>query len=111
MSLNTIEKGFRLLSGYLGVLKKRKGNDRSAFFHCVLVLMASETDPTPLICHGVWEGEILPEPRGNKGFGYDPIFYVPTHHCSVAELPTKEKNRISHRGQVMEQLIEAMTDF
>jgi len=73
--------------------------DRSASFHCVLALLEYEEDPAPLICHGIWPGEILHEPRGSNGFGYDPVFYVPTHNCSAAELDPLEKNRISHRGQ------------
>lgn len=81
--------------------------DRVAAYHCVLALVEYEDDPIPLICHGIWEGSILTSPRGKNGFGYDPIFYVPTHKCSAAELSTEEKNRISHRGQVIEQLIEA----
>lgn len=80
--------------------------DRAAAYHCVLALVETENDPVPLICHGVWEGSILFEPVGTNGFGYDPIFYVPTHDCSAAELSTDEKNQISHRGQVMQQLIE-----
>ncbi|OGT32821.1 MAG: non-canonical purine NTP pyrophosphatase, RdgB/HAM1 family [Gammaproteobacteria bacterium RIFCSPHIGHO2_02_FULL_39_13] len=81
-------------------------NERTASYHCVLALVEFEDDPVPLICHGIWEGSILTSPRGKNGFGYDPIFYVPTHHCSAAELSTTEKNRISHRGQVIEQFIE-----
>ena len=84
--------------------------DRTASYHCVLALVETENDPVPLICHGVWEGRILREPRGKNGFGYDPIFYVPTHKRSAAELSTAEKNRISHRGQVMQQLVEVMGD-
>lgn len=80
--------------------------ERTASYHCVLALVEDENDPVPLICHGVWEGSILLEPRGKNGFGYDPIFYVPTHKCSAAELSAEEKNRMSHRGQVMQQLIE-----
>ena len=91
----------------LAELKDVKSGDRTASYHCVLALVEDENDPAPLICHGVWEGSILYEPRGKNGFGYDPIFYVPTHRCSAAELSATEKNRISHRGQVMEQLIEA----
>lgn len=75
--------------------------DRSASFHCVIALIEYEDDPAPLICHGIWPGEILHEPRGHRGFGYDPIFYVPTHNCSAAELDPQEKNRISHRGQAL----------
>src|SRR3990167_6401618 len=81
-------------------------DDRTAAYHCVLALVEYEDDPVPLICHGIWEGSILFEPRGNNGFGYDPIFYVPTHRCSAAELTTTEKNSISHRGQVVDQLLE-----
>lgn len=84
--------------------------ERTASYHCVLALVEDENDPVPLICHGVWEGSILFEPRGKNGFGYDPIFYVPTHKCSAAELSTEEKNKISHRGQVMQQLIEVFGD-
>lgn len=80
--------------------------DRTASFHCVLALMEHENDPAPLICHGIWEGYILDAPQGDKGFGYDPIFYVPTHNCSAAQLNPMEKNAISHRGQAMSQLLE-----
>ena len=80
--------------------------ERTAAYHCVLALIEYEDDPVPLICHGIWEGSILTEPRGKNGFGYDPIFYVPTHRCSAAELTTTEKNSISHRGQVVDQLLE-----
>jgi XTP/dITP diphosphohydrolase len=81
-------------------------HDRAAAYHCVLALVEYEDDPVPLICHGIWEGSILFEPRGQNGFGYDPIFYVPTHKRSAAELSTAEKNAISHRGQVVDQLLE-----
>ncbi len=81
--------------------------DRTACFHCVLALVQHENDPVPLIFHGFWEGEILFEARGEQGFGYDPVFYVPTHHCSAAEMNPLEKNLISHRGQAVSQLLEA----
>lgn len=80
--------------------------DRMASYHCVLALVEYEHDPVPLICHGIWEGSIFRESRGSNGFGYDPIFYVPTHHRTAAELTSAEKNRISHRGQVVDQLLE-----
>lgn len=81
-------------------------SDRVAAYHCVLALIEYEDDPVPLICHGIWEGSILTKPRGTNGFGYDPIFYVPTHQKSAAELSTAEKNSISHRAQVVDQLLE-----
>ena len=81
---------------------------RNARFHCVMVYMSHELDPTPIICQGTWEGSILFAPRGTHGFGYDPIFYVPTHHCSSAELPADVKNLLSHRAQALHKLVEAL---
>ncbi|MCW5588261.1 MAG: RdgB/HAM1 family non-canonical purine NTP pyrophosphatase [Legionellales bacterium] len=77
---------------------------RTARFHCVLVLMRHEHDPTPLICQGTWEGLILTQRQGDYGFGYDPIFWVPSHECSAAELSPEIKNAISHRAQALQQL-------
>ena len=82
---------------------------RTARFQCVLVLMRHAQDPMPLICEGTWEGSILHEEKGPNGFGYDPLFYVPTHQCSSAQLDPAEKNRISHRAQALQKLIEALS--
>jgi XTP/dITP diphosphohydrolase len=79
-------------------------DQRTARYHCVLVYLRFPEDPTPLICQGTWEGLILRAPRGEHGFGYDPIFLVPTHGRSAAELDPVEKNRLSHRGQALRQL-------
>jgi len=73
----------------------------------VLVYMRHALDPTPLIVQGVWEGRILEAPRGHHGFGYDPVFWVPSENRSSAELPPALKNSISHRGQALRQLIAA----
>jgi XTP/dITP diphosphohydrolase len=81
---------------------------RSARFQCLMVFMRHANDPTPLICQGTWEGRILLAGRGENGFGYDPVFYVPTHNCSSAELPAEIKNTISHRGQALRQLVTAL---
>jgi XTP/dITP diphosphohydrolase len=80
---------------------------RSARFQCLLVYMRHATDPTPLVCQGTWEGRILQQAAGENGFGYDPVFYVPAHNCSSAQLPAQEKNRISHRGQALQKLLNA----
>jgi XTP/dITP diphosphohydrolase len=88
----------------LQALKYLPEERRTARFYCVIVLLRSESDPVPIICQGIWEGRVLPAPQGHEGFGYDPIFYVPTHHCSAAELPLEVKNKISHRGQALAQL-------
>jgi XTP/dITP diphosphohydrolase len=81
---------------------------RTARFQCLMVFMRHASDPTPLICQGTWEGRILLEPRGDNGFGYDPVFHVPTHDCSSAELPAEIKNSLSHRGQALRQLVAAL---
>ncbi len=82
---------------------------RTARYHAVLAYMRHADDPTPILCHGTWEGIILTEPRGQGGFGYDPLFFVPTHHCASAELDKTEKNRISHRGKAMQELLQKMS--
>ncbi|WP_304639229.1 RdgB/HAM1 family non-canonical purine NTP pyrophosphatase [Pseudomonas sp.] len=74
---------------------------RTARFISVLVLLRHAEDPTPIICEGVWEGRILEAPRGENGFGYDPLFWVPECECSSAELDAATKNRLSHRGRAM----------
>lgn len=79
---------------------------RTARFQCVIVYLRHEKDPMPLICQGSWEGRILLQECGSNGFGYDPLFYVPTHGCASAELPAETKNAISHRGQALQRLME-----
>lgn len=83
-------------------------NLRTARFHCVLAFMRHENDPTPIICHGSWEGKILKGASGNHGFGYDPLFYVAERDCTSAELEKAEKNRISHRARAMALLLEQL---
>lgn len=76
---------------------------RLARFQCVLAFMRHAEDPTPLIIQRSWEGEILSMPRGENGFGYDPIFWVPERQCASAELSKVEKNLLSHRGQAVRE--------
>lgn len=82
---------------------------RTARYHAVLAYMRHADDPTPILCHGTWEGIILTEARGQGGFGYDPLFFVPTHNCASAELDKAEKNRISHRGKAMQELLQKIS--
>jgi XTP/dITP diphosphohydrolase len=79
---------------------------RTARYQCLIVFMRDHTDPVPIITQGSWEGRILEAPRGEGGFGYDPIFYVPTHDCSGGELPLEVKNTISHRAQALNAMLE-----
>lgn len=78
---------------------------RSARYQCILVYMHHADDPTPLICEGAWEGYILEKAVGENGFGYDPLFFVPSHNCSSAQLSKEVKNSISHRAIAMQNLI------
>lgn len=79
--------------------------DRTARFQCVIAYMRHAKDPMPLICQGTWEGRILFTEEGENGFGYDPLFYVPSHGCASARLDPATKNAISHRGQALTQLL------
>jgi XTP/dITP diphosphohydrolase len=79
-------------------------SDRLGHYVCVLVAVRSADDPEPLLADGRWHGEILREPRGSGGFGYDPLFYVPECGCTAAELTAERKNRVSHRGLAMREL-------
>lgn len=88
----------------LEALEGLPAEQRGARFISVLVLMMHAEDPTPIICEGVWHGRILTEARGEHGFGYDPLFWVPEANCSSAELSPADKNRLSHRAKAMVQL-------
>jgi XTP/dITP diphosphohydrolase len=79
--------------------------DRSARFHCVIVLLRHACDPSPLIGHGIWEGRIATAATGTSGFGYDPVFLVGDSDRTAAELDALEKNRLSHRGQALRALL------
>jgi XTP/dITP diphosphohydrolase len=81
---------------------------RSARFHCALVYLRHWQDPNPIISQASWEGVILETAVGENGFGYDPLFYVPDQACSSAQLPQELKNRISHRGRALQQLLAAL---
>jgi XTP/dITP diphosphohydrolase len=91
----------KLLTDLEGVEEAR----RSARFQCLMVYLRHAADPTPVVCQGTWEGSILYGPQGENGFGYDPVFFVPTQHCSAAELDAEIKNALSHRGQALRKLV------
>ena len=92
----------------LGALAEVPKGERTAHFVCVITYMAHAKDPAPIVCCGKWEGRILFEPRGENGFGYDPIFEVPEHNCSAAELSPDAKNVLSHRGQAVRKLVDSL---
>jgi len=79
--------------------------ERQASFYCAMVFLRHAEDPTPVIALGRWNGEILTAPRGEHGFGYDPVFFVPEAGCTAAELPPARKHRLSHRAQALHSLV------
>lgn len=82
---------------------------RTGRFRCVIVSLDHAADPAPLICEGIWEGRIADQPRGEGGFGYDPLFVPQGISKTSAELSPAEKNRLSHRAQALRKLIERLT--
>ncbi|MCL9667488.1 RdgB/HAM1 family non-canonical purine NTP pyrophosphatase [Rosenbergiella epipactidis] len=96
------------LNKLLTAMQDVQDAQRQAAFHCVLVYLAHADDPTPIVCYGRWPGMIAREPSGQGGFGYDPIFYLPEQQKSAAEMSKAEKSALSHRGQALQQLMEAL---
>jgi XTP/dITP diphosphohydrolase len=96
----------RNIEKLLTQLKDVPFEKRTAQFYCVLVYLEHAKDPCPIICEGFWKGSILFEPQGTNGFGYDPIFYVPSEDCTAAELSFELKNRLSHRGQALREMVK-----
>lgn len=94
----------KLLSALAGV----SSADRSARFVCVMAYVGAE-DAEPILCEGEWRGQIADAPRGERGFGYDPVFYVAEMKCTAAEMDAATKNRLSHRGQALRALLKALT--
>lgn len=92
----------------LEALKNVPENKRSAQFHCVLVYLRHAEDPTPVVCHGVWHGNITQQRVGGGGFGYDPVFYVASEGCTSAELSRERKQQLSHRGKALAQLLRQL---
>ena len=85
-------------------------DERSAYYACVMVFLRHAQDPRPLVAEGVWRGEIARAPRGKNGFGYDPLFFVPSLEKTAAELDPDHKNRISHRGIALQKLLGLLHD-
>lgn len=92
----------------LDAMKNVPDDQRQAQFNCVLVYLRHAEDPTPLIFHGRWQGVITHERKGQGGFGYDPIFYVPELGCTSAELTKAEKQAVSHRGKALSMMLDAL---
>ena len=91
------------------VAELRSHTNKSAYYYCALVYLRSADDPQPVIAEGRWDGEIIDTARGRGGFGYDPHFWLPSLGKTAAELDADEKNRLSHRGQALRQLVAKLS--
>jgi XTP/dITP diphosphohydrolase len=91
-------------------LLSKLGEERKAYYCCVLVMLRHPEAPRPLVAEGIWRGEIARAPRGQKGFGYDPLFYLKELGKTAAELDPDHKNRISHRSIALRKLLELLND-
>lgn len=98
------------LEKLLAAMEGVPDEQRTARFHCVLVFIRHENDPTPLVCHGTWQGRILHQAHGSNGFGYDPIFFVPEDNCASAELLPARKKQLSHRGKALKMLFKTLSE-
>jgi XTP/dITP diphosphohydrolase len=83
--------------------------DKSTYYYCVLVMVRHADDPQPIIADAVWRGQLIEQPRGQGGFGYDPYFFLPSLGKTAAELSAEEKNKLSHRGQALRALINKLS--
>tara|TARA_R110001583_G_scaffold81506_3_gene217384 strand:- start:3288 stop:3896 length:609 start_codon:yes stop_codon:yes gene_type:complete len=92
----------KLLTALTGIPEEQ----RKARFQCVLVYMRHAEDPTPQVFQGCWEGRIVNQAAGTEGFGYDPVFYVPSEGCTAASLSKERKNQLSHRGQAIKEVLQ-----
>ena len=92
------------LNRLLNELDKYDGETLSAHFHCAATYVRHAQDPVPIIAEADWRGCIIRTPKGQNGFGYDPIFYLPELNCTAAELPAETKNRLSHRAMAFKKL-------
>ena len=95
----------------LELVRRLAGQVRAAWYVCVLVLVRSPADPHPIVVDAVWPGEIVNEPRGANGFGYDPHFFLPELGLTVAELEPARKNALSHRGRAMQALLARLREL
>ena len=98
-------------SKLLAALASIPANQRTARFQCVLVYMRHAADPVPVICQAAWEGSIVTQPRGLQGFGYDPVFAIAGSDLCAAQLSKAEKMAVSHRGQAVKQLLQALAEL
>lgn len=108
---NDAKNNAKLLKDLQAIRRQNSDGPIAGLFVCVLAMVRHADDPLPIIAQGLWQGEILETPLGDGGFGYDPLFWLPERQATAASLEAADKNRISHRGQAIRQLLQQIDGY
>ena len=108
---NDANNNAKLMADLQPIREQNQNTPIKGNFVCVLALVRHADDPLPIIAQGLWQGEILPQPQGENGFGYDPLFWVPELQLTAAAMDPEQKNEISHRGLAINSLLQQLSTF
>ncbi|HJH09186.1 MAG TPA: RdgB/HAM1 family non-canonical purine NTP pyrophosphatase [Psychrobacter pasteurii] len=108
---NDANNNAKLMADLQPIREQNQNTPIKGYFVCVLALVRHAEDPLPIIAQGLWQGEILPQPQGQNGFGYDPLFWVPELQLTAAAMNPEQKNKISHRGLAINSLLQQLSTF
>ena len=106
---NDANNNAKLMADLQPIREQNQSTPIKGYFVCVLALVRHAEDPLPIIAQGLWQGEILPQPQGENGFGYDPLFWVPELQLTAAAMTPEQKNEISHRGLAINSLLQQLS--
>lgn len=106
---NDANNNAKLMADLQPIREQNQNTPIKGYFVCVLALVRHADDPLPIIAQGLWQGEILPQPQGENGFGYDPLFWVPELQLTAAAMDPEQKNEISHRGLAINSLLQQLS--
>lgn len=106
---NDANNNAKLMADLQPIREQDQHTPIKGYFVCVLALVRHAEDPLPIIAQGLWQGEILPQPQGENGFGYDPLFWVPELQLTAAAMTPEQKNEISHRGLAINSLLQQLS--
>lgn len=106
---NDANNNAKLMADLQPIREQNQNTPIKGNFVCVLALVRHADDPLPIIAQGLWQGEILPQPQGENGFGYDPLFWVPELQLTAAAMTPEQKNEISHRGLAINSLLQQLS--
>lgn len=106
---NDANNNAKLMADLQPIREQNQNTPIKGYFVCILALVRHADDPLPIIAQGLWQGEILPQPQGENGFGYDPLFWVPELQLTAAAMSSEQKNKISHRGLAINSLLQQLS--